>query len=376
MKPILFLDRDGLIIEEPSVDFQIDKLDKFNFTKNVLINLAHIAKNLDFYTVLITNQDGLGTENYSYSVFNPLQDLMLKTLLSIDFKFDEICIDTSFESENSPNRKPRTGMIKHLLNNPNFDIKNSIVIGDRYTDLELAKNIGCKGIYYQTNNHFLTEEQIKKYMDIMVLKTDNWDDIYAFLKLKQRTIKHNRKTAETNISVEVNLDGQGLATIHTGIGFFDHMLDQIARHSLVDLNIQCQGDLHIDEHHTVEDVGITLGEAFAKLLSNKKGLERYGFALPMDESEAKVLIDFGGRNAFVWDAAFTREKIGELPTEMFDHFFKSFSDAAKCNLHIYCRGKNEHHKIEAIFKAFAKAIKMAIKRNPFDESLPSTKGVL
>ncbi|MCX8481603.1 MAG: bifunctional histidinol-phosphatase/imidazoleglycerol-phosphate dehydratase HisB [Sediminibacterium sp.] len=376
MTPILFLDRDGLIIEEPSTDFQIDSLEKFNFTKNALINLANIAKHLDFYTVLITNQDGLGTNNYPYSVFNPLQDLMIKTLLSVGFKLDEICIDTSFAAENSPNRKPNTGMINHLINNPHFDIKNSIVIGDRYTDIALAKNIGCKGIYYQTKNHFLTTEQLKYYENELLLITNNWDEIFSFLKLKQRAIKHVRKTAETDIIVDINLDGQGRATIHTGIGFFDHMLEQIARHSLIDLNIQCNGDLHIDEHHTVEDVGIALGEAFLKLLANKKGMERYGFALPMDEAEAKVLIDFGGRNAFVWEANFMREKIGELPTEMFDHFFKSFSDAAKCNLHIYCTGKNEHHKIEAIFKAFAKAIKMAIKRNPFDESLPSTKGVL
>ena len=375
-KPILFLDRDGVILEEPYHDFQIDSLEKFKFVNNSLYNLSLIAKNLSFYSVLVTNQDGLGTANFPFEKFNPLQELMIKTLQSVDFIFEEICIDKSFPAENSPNRKPQIGMVKHLINNEDFDLPNSIVIGDRWTDLELAKNIGCKAIYFQSPLHKLTLEQEKNYQEILLLQTNNWHEIYKLLRLKQRSIIHHRQTAETNIKVQINLDGQGKSNISSGIGFLDHLLDQIAKHSKIDLDIECLGDLDIDEHHTIEDIAITVGEAFLILLKDKKGMERYGYALPMDEAEAKVLIDFGGRSAFIWEATFNREKIGELPTEMFDHFFKSFSDAAKCNLHIYCQGKNEHHKIEAIFKAFAKAIKMAINRNPFDESLPSTKGVL
>jgi imidazoleglycerol-phosphate dehydratase/histidinol-phosphatase len=267
-------------------------------------------------------------------------------------------------------------MLTHILNNAQFDIAHSYVIGDRWSDIALAQNLGCKAIYLNAGLHSLTQEQQKLYQDTIVLEAANWQQIYSFLKLGLRKVKHERNTKETQISVEVNLDGKGNAQIHTGLGFFDHMLEQIARHGGIDLTIQCKGDLHIDEHHTIEDVGIALGEAFALGLLDKRGMERYGFALPMDEAEAKVLIDFGGRNWIVWEAEFKREKVGEMPTEMFFHFFKSFSDAAKCNLNISCKGENEHHKIEAIFKAFAKAIKMAIQRNPFSDQLPSTKGVL
>ena len=282
----------------------------------------------------------------------------------------------SFAKDNQPTRKPGIGMLTSLLNNEAFDIANSYVIGDRWSDIALAKNIGCKAIYLKSPLHTLTPEQEAELRPYIAFETDHWNDIYSFLKLGLRKVSHERNTKETKIQIELNLDGNGNASIDTGLGFFDHMLDQIARHGGLDLTVRCQGDLHIDEHHTIEDVGIALGEAFAKGLLDKRGMERYGFALPMDEAEAKVLIDFGGRNWLVWDAHFKREKIGEMPTEMFFHFFKSFSDAAKANVNISCQGDNEHHKIEAIFKAFAKAIKMAVKRNPYSDALPSTKGVL
>jgi imidazoleglycerol-phosphate dehydratase/histidinol-phosphatase len=301
---------------------------------------------------------------------------MLRTLKGEGFEFDEILIDTTFAKDNAPTRKPGIGLVQHLLDASKFDLSNSFVIGDRWSDIELAKNLGCKAIYLKSNLHSLTPEQEIALRPTIAFETSNWEDIYSFLKLGLRKVVHERNTKETKIHVELNLDGKGDATIHTGLGFFDHMLEQIARHGALDMSIQCDGDLHIDEHHTIEDVGIALGEAFAKGLIDKRGMERYGFAIPMDEAEAKVLIDFGGRNWIVWDADFKREKIGEMPTEMFFHFFKSFSDAAKANINISCKGDNEHHKIEAIFKAFAKAIKMAVKRNPASDALPSTKGVL
>jgi imidazoleglycerol-phosphate dehydratase/histidinol-phosphatase len=301
---------------------------------------------------------------------------MLRTLASEGFVFDEMIIDKTFAADNQPTRKPGTALLTHLMNNPAFDLTNSFVIGDRWSDIQLAKNLGCKAIYLKSALHSFTEEQEKTLRDTIAIETDNWNEIYTFLKLGLRKVVHERNTNETKIHVELNLDGSGRADIHTGLGFFDHMLDQIARHGKMDLVIKTTGDLHIDEHHTIEDTGIALGEAFAKALVDKRGMERYGFALPMDEAEAKVLIDFGGRNWIVWNAEFKREKIGEMPTEMFFHFFKSFSDAAKCNLNIECKGDNEHHKIEAIFKAFAKAIRMAVKRDPMSNQLPSTKGML
>ena len=376
MKRILFIDRDGVILQEPPTDFQIDSLEKTSFVKGAITALSKIANELDYYKVMITNQDGLGTTSYPEKDFHPYQNLMLRTLEGEGFIFDEIHIDTTFAKDNLPTRKPGTALLKHFIENKDFDIANSFVIGDRWSDIRLAKNLGCKAIYLKSALHQLTDEQENNLRNTIAFETDNWNEIYTFLKLGLRKVVHERNTNETKIKVELNVDGSGKANISTGLGFFDHMLEQIARHGKMDLFIETKGDLHIDEHHTIEDTGIALGEAFAKALADKRGMERYGFALPMDEAEAKVLIDFGGRNWLIWNAEFKREKIGEMPTEMFFHFFKSFSDAAKCNLNIECKGDNEHHKIEAIFKAFAKAIKMAVKRDPLSNYLPSTKGVL
>lgn len=376
MRPILFIDRDGVILEEPKTDFQIDAIEKTSFIAGAITHLQKIAAEFGYYKVMVTNQDGLGTAAYPSAQFEPYQQLMLRTLHGEGFVFDEIHVDTTFAKDHASTRKPGIGLVKHLVNNKEFDITNSFVIGDRWSDIQLAKNLGCKAIYLISENHSLTADQEKELRSTIAFETNSWAAIYSFLKLGLRKVKHERNTKETKISIDLNMDGKGQANIHTGLGFFDHMLEQIARHGSIDLSIQCDGDLHIDEHHTIEDVGLALGEAFAKGLSDKRGMERYGYALPMDEAEAKVLIDFGGRNWIVWDASFTREKVGEMPTEMFFHFFKSFSDAAKCNLNISCQGENEHHKIEAIFKAFAKAIKMAVRRNPDSDQLPSTKGVL
>jgi len=376
MKRILLLDRDGVVLVEPPGDNQIDQLDEVIFLPGCISTLARIAAEMDFYHVMITNQDGLGTESYPDHTFYPYQDLMIRTLAGEGFVFDEVHIDKTFPKDNQDTRKPGIGLLKHLVNNPEFDLANSYMVGDRWSDIQLAKNLGCKAIYIKSPLHDLTEDEEILLRPTIALQTDNWQDIYSFLKLGSRTTVHDRNTNETKIHVELNLDGSGVSKIDTGLGFFDHMLDQVARHGKMDLTISASGDLHIDEHHTIEDTGIALGEAFAKVLTDKRGMERYGFALPMDEAEAKVLIDFGGRNWLVWNAEFKRERIGEMPTEMFFHFFKSFSDAARCNLNIECRGENEHHKIEAIFKAFAKAIKMAVKRDPFSNYLPSTKGVL
>ncbi len=376
MRPILFIDRDGVILEEPKSDFQIDSISKTSFIPGAITYLSKIASTFGFHKVMVTNQDGLGTATYPTENFEPYQALMLRTLAGEGFVFDEIFIDQTFADDNQPTRKPGTALVTHLLNDPTFDIANSFVIGDRWSDIALAKNIGCKAIYLKSTLHDLTVEQELELRPFIAFEANTWSEIFSFLKLGLRKVTHLRNTKETKISVELNLDGKGDAKIETGLGFFDHMLEQIARHGALDLNIKCEGDLHIDEHHTIEDVGLALGEAFAIGLSDKRGMERYGYALPMDEAEAKVLIDFGGRNWIVWEAEFKREKIGEMPTEMFFHFFKSFSDAAKANVNISCKGDNEHHKIEAIFKAFAKSIKMAVKRNPDSDSLPSTKGVL
>jgi imidazoleglycerol-phosphate dehydratase/histidinol-phosphatase len=375
-KKVLFLDRDGVIFSEQPPDYQLDRLDKIHFMKGVISALADIGVSLDFYKVLITNQDGMGTDIFPEENFWPYQELMIRTLAGEGFIFDEVHIDKTFEKDGQPTRKPGTGLLTHFFDEEKFDLANSYMIGDRWTDIQLAKNLGTKAILIKSPYLPLTEAQLGTYKDIIVLATDDWKEIARFLKKTVRTVRHERNTNETKISVELNVDGSGQAVIHTGLGFFDHMLEQIARHGGLDLTIQCNGDLHIDEHHTIEDTAIALGEAFAKALADKSGMERYGFALPMDDAEAKVLIDFGGRNWLVWDAEFKREKVGEMPTEMFFHFFKSFSDAAKCNLNVQCRGDNEHHKIESIFKAFARAIRMAVKKDPFSNYLPSTKGVL
>jgi imidazoleglycerol-phosphate dehydratase/histidinol-phosphatase len=366
-----------VILVEPE-DFQIDHIEKTRFVPGAISTLSRIAADFDFYHVLVTNQDGLGTHTFPEENFHPVQDLMLRTLAGEGFQFHEILVDRSRPEDNAPTRKPGTGMLTHLIGNDDFDLSRSLVIGDRWSDLQLARNLGCKAIYFRPPNapHHLSPEQEAQLREVIVLETDDWSAIYAYLKMGLREVTHSRNTHETKIDIRLRMEGTGIANIRTGIGFFDHMLDQIARHGKLDLDVTTQGDLHIDEHHTIEDTGIALGEAFALALADKRGMERYGFALPMDEAAAKVLIDFGGRSWLVWEAEFTREKIGDMPTEMFEHFFKSFCDAAKCNLHIQCSGSNEHHKIEAIFKAFAKAIRMAVKRDPFSQYLPSTKGVL
>ena len=379
MKKVLFIDRDGTLIKEAPPTYQIDHFDKLVFYPLVFQYLSRIVAEFDFELAMVSNQDGLGTSSFPTEHFEPVQQLIINTLEGEGIYFDEIFIDPSMPHENSTSRKPGTGMLGKYIGNDQYDLQGSYVIGDRKTDIELAKNLGAQCIFINNADgagsldlQTLTEE-LKKHI---ALTTDSWKDIYAFLKNGLRLVSHERNTNETKVSIQANFDGSGKSDIQTGLGFFDHMLDQIARHGKIDLDIKVKGDLHIDEHHTIEDTGIALGEAFLKGLSDKRGMERYGFALPMDEAEAKVLIDFGGRNWLIWDASFNREKIGDMPTEMFFHFFKSFSDAAKCNLNIQCKGENEHHKIEAIFKAFAKAIRMAIRKDPFQDALPSTKGVL
>lgn len=379
MKRVLFIDRDGTLIKEAPPTYQIDSWDKLQFYPKVFQYLARIVAELEYELVMVTNQDGLGTPSFPEENFWPIQNHILQTFAGEGIHFQEICIDRSFPHEQAPTRKPGTAMLQRYLQNPDYDLANSFVIGDRITDVQLAKNLGAKAIFMQQEQGLGQGEisdDTATLASVVALTTTEWSEIYAFLKNGLRKVTHQRNTHETQISIELNLDGKGVSDIHTGIGFFDHMLDQIARHGKLDLRIQVQGDLHVDEHHTIEDTGIALGEAFAKALADKRGIERYGFALPMDEAAAKVLIDFGGRNWIVWNALFRREKIGDMPTEMFFHFFKSFSDAARCNLHIECTGENEHHKIEAIFKAFAKAIRMAVKRDQFTNYLPSTKGVL
>ncbi|HYH16344.1 MAG TPA: bifunctional histidinol-phosphatase/imidazoleglycerol-phosphate dehydratase HisB [Flavisolibacter sp.] len=378
-KKVLFIDRDGTLIKEYPPTYQIDSFDKVTFYPQVFKYMTKIAEELDYELVLVSNQDGLGTAVFPESDFWPPHNLIMSSFANEGVIFKEELIDRSFPDENLPTRKPGIGMFTNYLNNPAYDIVNSFVIGDRITDVQLAKNLNCKAIWLRNDPSLGAAEvndDVRALEEVVALATQHWKDIYEFLKLGKREVIHTRKTNETSIDITLNLDGSGRATIETGLGFFDHMLDQIARHGLIDLIIQAKGDLHIDEHHTVEDTGIALGEAFSKAIGDKKGIERYGFALPMDEAEAKVLIDFGGRNWLVWNTHFSRERVGDVPTEMFYHFFKSFSDAAKCNLNIECRGENEHHKIEAIFKAFAKAIKMAVKRDPLKNYLPSTKGVL
>lgn len=379
-KRILFIDRDGVLIKEAPPTYQLDSFAKLEFYPDMFTYLRKIATELDFELVMVTNQDGLGTASFPEDTFWPVHNFLIKSLANERIQFSEVCIDRTFAKDNAPTRKPGTGMLTKYLNNPNYDITNSFVIGDRVTDMQLAKNLGCKG-FWLNNDPSLGATEIKDTIadlknGTIVLETPEWKDIYNYLKLPQRSVTHQRNTNETKISIALNLDGTGKASISTGLAFFDHMLDQIARHGSIDLDIQCKGDLHIDEHHTIEDTGIALGEAMVKALGDKRGIERYGFLLPMDDCLAQVAIDFGGRNWIVWEAEFKREKIGEMPTEMFYHFFKSFSDAAKCNLNIKAEGENEHHKIESIFKAFAKAIKMAVKKDINNNTLPSTKGLL
>ena len=379
MKKILFIDRDGTLIKEAPPTYQIDHISKLVFYPGAIQYMSRIAKEFDFELVMVSNQDGLGTASFPKEDFEPIHQLIIKTFEGEGVVFDEQFIDPSLPEDNSPNRKPSIGMLTKYNANDQYDVAGSYVIGDRLTDVQLAKNLGSKCILINNPDgvgHINLNELDPSLRDVVVLSTTNWEDIYRFLKLGMRTVKHARNTNETKIDIELNIDGTGHADISTGIGFFDHMLDQIARHGKMDLKISVKGDLHIDEHHTIEDTGIALGEAMYLALSDKRGMERYGFALPMDDAEAKVLIDFGGRNWIVWDAEFKREKVGDMPTEMFFHFFKSFSDASKSNLNIYCKGDNEHHKIEAIFKAFAKAIRMAVRKDLNNDALPSTKGIL
>ncbi len=380
MKRVLFIDRDGTLINEAPPTYQLDSFSKLSFYPHVFEYMRRIATELDYELVMPTNQNGLGTAAFPEDTFWPLHNFVLKSFENEGIHFSKVLIDRTYPYENAPTRKPGIGMFTDYINSADYDLKNSFVIGDRITDMQLAKNLGCNGIWIN-NDAGLGAAEISDKVDelrktTIVLETTEWSRIYEFLKRGLRVVHHERNTNETKIAIDLNMDGSGKADVSTGLGFFDHMLEQIARHGKIDLSIRVQGDLHIDEHHSIEDTGIALGEAFAKALADKTGMERYGFALPMDESEAKVLIDFGGRNWIVWNAEFKREKIGEMPTEMFFHFFKSFSDAAKCNINIECKGENEHHKIEAIFKAFAKAIRMAVKKDPFSNYLPTTKGML
>lgn len=375
MKRALFIDRDGTLVIEPPVDYQLDSLEKLVFYPKVFRNLYFIRKQLDFEFVMVTNQDGLGTDSFPEDTFWPAHDKMLKTLEGEGIRFDDILIDRSFPEENSPNRKPRTGMLGRYLSGE-YDLANSYVIGDRLTDMQLAANLGAKGIWLRPDDDEARQLLTENTAISPVLITDDWDRITEYLFAGERRATIRRTTKETDIFVEVNLDGHGRTEISTGLGFFDHMLDQIGKHSGIDLTVRVKGDLEVDEHHTIEDTAIALGEALLKALGDKRGIERYGYCLPMDDCLCSVALDFGGRPWLVWDAAFHREKVGDMPTEMFLHFFKSLSDAARMNLNIKAEGTNEHHKIEGIFKALARSIKMAIRRDIYRFELPSTKGTL
>ena len=375
MKNVLFIDRDGTLALEPD-GYQLDAYEKLVFYPEVFTYLVKIVKEFDFELVMVTNQDGLGTASFPEETFWPVQDFLIQSFKNEGIIFNEVLIDKSLPADNAPTRKPRTAMLSHYLDSADYDLKNSFVIGDRLTDMELAKNLGSQGLFI-ANDPQLGQDETTENSDLPIaLTTTSWKDIYTFLKLTQRQFDYERKTNETDIKLKLNLDGTGKSNIDTGIAFFDHMLDQLARHGNMDIELKAKGDLEVDEHHTIEDTAIALGEAFAQALGNKLGIERYGFCLPMDDCLAQVAIDFGGRNWLVWETEFKREMIGKMPTEMFFHFFKSFSDGAKANLNIKAEGTNEHHKIEAIFKAFAKAIKVAVKREPDKMILPSTKGSL
>jgi imidazoleglycerol-phosphate dehydratase/histidinol-phosphatase len=369
MKKVLFIDRDGTIVHEPPDTFQVDSFDVLKFVPNVITFLGKIARELDYELVMVTNQDGLGTDSMPEEKFFPVQEFIMQTLAGEGIHFAEVCIDRSFPHENRPTRKPGTAMLARYFSGE-YDLKNSFVIGDRLTDVLLARNLGARAIFLK---NYDSADELK---NEIALVAEDWRQIYEFLKLPARLVTKHRKTNETDILVELNLDGAGKAEISTGLNFLDHMLEQIARHGAIDLKVQAKGDLHIDEHHTIEDTAITLGLAFEEALRDKRGIERYGFCLPMDDCLAQVAIDFGGRNWLVWEAEFNRERIGDVPTEMFHHFFKSFTDNAHCNLNVKAEGTNEHHKIESIFKAFAKAIKMAVRRDIDSNALPSTKGSL
>ena len=375
MKRALFIDRDGTLVIEPPVDYQLDSLEKLEFYPKVFRNLYFIRKQLDFEFVMVTNQDGLGTDSFPEDTFWPAHNKMLKTLEGEGIRFDDILIDRSFPEENSPNRKPRTGMLGRYLSGE-YDLANSYVIGDRLTDMQLAVNLGAKGIWLRSDDSEAQQLLMENPAISPVLITDDWDRITEYLFAGERRATVRRTTKETDIFVEVNLDGHGRTEISTGLGFFDHMLDQIGKHSGMDLTVRVKGDLEVDEHHTIEDTAIAFGEALSKALGDKRGIERYGYCLPMDDCLCSVALDFGGRPWLVWNAEFRREKVGDMPTEMFLHFFKSLSDAARMNLNIRAEGVNEHHKIEGIFKALARSIKMAIRRDIYRFELPSTKGAL
>lgn len=368
MKKVLFIDRDGTLIVEPKDNYQVDSLEKLEYIPGVFQYLGRIVRELDYEIVMVTNQDGLGTPSFPEDDFWPAHNKMLTAFENEGICFSDVLIDHTLPEENAPTRKPETGLLTRYIHGK-YDLANSFVIGDRLTDIELAQNLGAKGILLNT------ELDTTNYLGL-ALQTSNWADIFSFLKEGSRTAEVVRTTNETEIRIKVNLNGSGQSDINTGLAFFDHMLEQVSKHGLVDLEIKAVGDLEVDEHHTVEDTAIALGEAIAKALGSKKGIERYGFVLPMDDCLAQVAIDFGGRSWLEWEAEFKREMIGQMPTEMFFHFFKSFSDAAKCNLNIRAEGTNEHHKIEAVFKAFAKSIKMAVKQDPDKMFLPSTKGML
>jgi len=377
-KKVLFIDRDGTLVLEPPVDYQLDSLEKLEFYPKVFQYMAKIASELDYELVMVTNQDGLGTDSFPEDTFWPAQNKIISAFEKEGVVFSEILIDKSFPHENAPTRKPRTGLLKKYFSN-DYDLESSFVLGDRITDMELAKNLGAKGIFLSQSSDLGVNEiesEKQEILEVIALTSTDWAKIYEFLKLKDRVSEITRNTNETKIYIKLNLDGSGQNNIDTGLKFFDHMLDQIGRHGAMDLTIKVDGDLEVDEHHTIEDTMIAFGELFNKALGNKLGIERYGFCLPMDDCLAQVAVDFGGRNWLEWDANFKREKIGDMPTEMFFHLFKSFTDGAKCNLNIKAEGTNEHHKIEGIFKAFAKAMKMAVKRDVNKMFLPSTKGML
>lgn len=382
MRKILFIDRDGTLIIEPQPDQQVDSLAKLDYIPRAISAMRKIAEETDYELVMVTNQDGLGTDSFPEETFWPAHNKMMVTFAGENIRFEAVHIDRHFPRDNSTTRKPGTGMLTQYFS-PEYDLANSYVIGDRLTDVQLAVNLGAKAILFLPPDGLLSVQTAdvtgltEAMQQAIALKTDDWDKIYEFLRLPARTASVERNTKETQIKIDLNLDGQGKADIHTGLGFFDHMLDQVAKHSGADLTIRVQGDLHIDEHHTIEDTALALGEAYRRALGDKRGISRYGFLLPMDEALAQVGIDFSGRPWLVWNAEFKREKVGDMPTEMFFHFFKSFSDTALCNLNIQVEGDNEHHKIEAIFKAFAKSIKMAVQRSIRElDNLPSTKGVL
>lgn len=373
-KKVLFIDRDGTLVIEPPLDYQLDSLEKLEFYPKVIRNLWFIRSKLDFEFVMVTNQDGLGTDAFPEETFWPAHNLLMKTLSGEGITFDDICIDRSMPEDNAPTRKPRTGMLGKYLDNPDYDLEHSFVIGDRPSDVELAKNLGCHAILLCEDKSSLNG--MAGLEEVCVLATTDWDKVAEFLFAGERKAEFRRTTRETDIYISLNLDGNGVCHIDTGLGFFDHMLEQIGKHGGMDLNILVDGDLEVDEHHTIEDTALALGECIYRALGSKRGIERYGYALTMDDCLCRVCLDFGGRPWLVWEAEFRREKIGEMPTEMFLHFFKSLSDAAKMNLNIRAEGQNEHHKIEGIFKALARALKMAVKRDIYHFDLPSSKGVL